>query len=145
MIIISLHRVEGLLFESTGTKERLVKEELLIVPLDTNTRMSRFHLYVSRVESVVLFAVSPMFVVERWTQHIHFVCVLLFVEERIFVVFKVCLFLDYKKFTSFAFLKICSSDLNIGYKLGRNLMHSAMWVPEHSSFILLSTFLFDSS
>ena len=36
-------------------------------------------------------------------KHVHFVCVSLFVKQRIFVVFKVDLFFDYIFFYSFCF------------------------------------------
>ena len=38
------------------------------------------------------------------TQHVHCVCVLLFVEQRIFVVLKIHLFFDYIFFYAFCFL-----------------------------------------
>ena len=77
-------------------------------------------------------------------KHVHFVCVNLFVKQRIFVVFKVDLFFDYIFFTPFAFLMICSSVLRTEYSFGRRPIYSAIGVPAHSSFSLPVTFLFVS-
>ena len=92
-------------------------------------------------DGVVLF----IYVVLLRAKHVHFVCVSLFVKQRIFVIFKIDLvFFYYIFFNSFCFLIVYSSVLRTEYSCGRRPIYSAVGVPAHSSFILPQTFLFVS-